>query len=169
MSGHGFSPAVKARPEARPSAPEREEAPKNVGYLSNWTFHTDPADNLRVHSLADIWLTSLYVISFGALFAFIFVHERRHAELHPRFVTPADQTAMEALTMMRTLIHQLGNNAHELALQFDLALSTSDPEQQQQIREQLRHSLHRFINITHEVSQVDARLTGYQPPKDRGN
>ena len=79
----------------------------------------------------------------------------------------ADETAMEALAMMRGLIHQLGNNAHELALQFDLALNSDDAEEQKQIQDQLRTSLHRFINITHEVSQIDARLTGYQPPKDR--
>jgi dihydrodipicolinate synthase/N-acetylneuraminate lyase len=123
-----------------------------------------------VQSLADIWLMSLYVISFGSLFAFIFVHEhRRLAADRPRVFTPADETAMEALLMMRGLVHQLGNNAHELALQFDLALNTDDQQQQQQIRDNLRSSLHRFIAITHEVSQIDARLTGYQPPKDHTN
>ena len=126
------------------------------------------AEYEAVHSLADMWLTALYVVSFGSLFAFIFVHERRRMfENRPPAPPPAEQTAMDALQMMRTLIHQLGNNAHELALQFDLALNTEDPAQQQQIREHLRNSLHRFISITHEVSQVDARLTGYQPPADR--
>ena len=121
-----------------------------------------------MHPLADIWLTALYVVSFGSLFALIFVNERNRLFDHRGPVQP-DETAMEALAMMRGLIHQLGNNAHELALQFDLALNSNDPQQQKEIRENLRHSLHRFINITHEVSQIDARLTGYQPPKDRTN
>ncbi|HTK94383.1 MAG TPA: hypothetical protein VL382_02000 [Terriglobales bacterium] len=120
-----------------------------------------------MHSFADLWLAGLYVVSFGMLFAFVAVHERRHFKTSRPSGLAADETAMEALAMMRGLIHQLGNNAHELALQFDLALNSDDAEEQKQIRDQLRTSLHRFINITHEVSQIDARLTGYQPPKDR--
>lgn len=118
--------------------------------------------------LAQLWLAGLYVVTFAVAIVGFLWYERVHRD-RPFLPPPpghseAEATAMEALLTMRGLIHQLGNNAHELALQFELVMSTTDEVQQQQIRDRLRIALHRFTEITHQVSQVDARLTGYVSP-----
>jgi cytochrome b561 len=120
-----------------------------------------------MHDLANLWLGSLYVLTFGVCFAAVAWTER-HAGGRPVFVFPpmsdvAQSTALEALSTMRGLVHQIGNNAHELALQFDLALNTTDAQKQEEVREMLRISLHRFIDITHQVAQLDSRLSGCLP------
>lgn len=119
-----------------------------------------------MHNPADLWLGALYVLTFGVFFGAIIWTERR-TERSP-FVLPqpaltAEATALEALAAMRGLVHQIGNNAHELALQFDLALNTTDEVEQKEIRDMLRTSLHRFLEITHQVAQLDNRLSGYSP------
>jgi len=119
---------------------------------------------------ADLWLASLYILTFGVSFAAILWTERR-PDRSP-FVLPAptaEGTALEALSAMRGIIHQIGNNAHELALQFDLALNTTDEAKQTEVREMLRTSLHRFIEITHQVAQLDNRLSGSSPERQRDN
>lgn len=68
---------------------------------------------------------------------------------------------------MRDLVHQIGNNAHELALQFEVALNATNAQEQKEVREALRITLHRFIDITHQVAQIDARLSGYSPDAPR--
>jgi len=116
-------------------------------------------------SLTELWLAGLYFVSFGVAVAAFIWYE--HAQGERTFLFPragrseAEATALEALFAMRGLIHQLGNNAHELALQFDMVVNTKDEAQQAQVRERLRQSLHRFTQITHQVSEIDARLTGY--------
>jgi hypothetical protein len=116
---------------------------------------------------AELWLVALYVLSFGIALGMLLWYERKRAgrpvQLPRPATTPAEETAMEALFAMRGLIHQLGNNAHELALQFDLVLNVADEREQQLIRDRLRLTLHRFNDITHQVSQIDARLSGYVP------
>jgi hypothetical protein len=120
-----------------------------------------------MQNFADLWLGSLYVLTFGVCFGMILWTERRPRERNDFPLPPppstAEATALEALSTMRTLVHQIGNTAHELALQFDLALTTTDNQQQQEVREMLRSSLHRFIDITHQVAQLDSRLSGYSP------
>jgi hypothetical protein len=119
-------------------------------------------------SFGELWLAGLYLLSFAVAIGSFVWYERSQGErtfLFPRAGrSEAEATAMEALFAMRGLIHQLGNNAHELALQFDLVMTTTDDAEQAQIRERLRLALHRFTEITHQVSQVDARLTGYVSP-----
>ena len=116
-------------------------------------------------NFAELWLAGLYFVSFGVAVASFIWYERAQGERAFLFArggrTEAEDTALEALFAMRGLIHQLGNNAHELALQFDMVLNTPDEAQQSQVREKLRQSLHRFTQITHQVSEIDARLTGY--------
>ena len=120
-------------------------------------------------NFADLWLGSLYLVTFGVFFGLVFWTERRDRGAGflapPSTSSKAEETALEALLEMRGLVHQIGDNAHELALQFDLALNTTDEEQQREIRDMLRVSLHRFIDITHTVAQLDGRLSGYSPPK----
>lgn len=116
-------------------------------------------------NFAELWLAGLYLTSFGvAIGAFVW-YERAHGErvfmAPPGAQSHAEATALEALFTMRGLIHQLGNNAHELALQFDLVMTTDDEAEKAHIRDRLRLALHRFTEITHQVAQVDARLTGY--------
>lgn len=119
-------------------------------------------------SFAELWLVGLYVLSLGVAFGAFLWFERTHGDrpwlpaVQPH--SQAEETALEALSAMRGLIHQLGNNAHELALQFDLVVNSPELAQQPQMRERLRLSLHRFTTITHQVAQMDARLTGYVAP-----
>jgi hypothetical protein len=121
-----------------------------------------------MQEFANLWLASLYLLAFGVCFGIVVWAERRRGP-NPMFLPPpaahtAEATALEALLTMRGLVHQIGNNAHELALQFDLALNTADEQKQKEIRDMLRTSLHRFIDITHQVAQLDSRLSGYTPP-----
>ena len=122
-------------------------------------------------NFAELWLAGLYFVSFGVAVASFIWYERTQGDRAFLFAragrSEAEATALEALFAMRGLIHQLGNNAHELALQFDVALNSTDESQQAQVREQLRHSLHRFTQITHQVSEIDARLTGYATSKNK--
>jgi len=124
-------------------------------------------------SFPELWLAGLYLVSFVVAVGAFAWYERSQGERSFLFThagrSEAESTALEALFTMRGLVHQLGNNAHELALQFDLAMNATDPAQQQQIRDRLRVALHRFTEITHQVSQVDARLTGYTHPTTRTN
>ncbi|MDP9268437.1 MAG: hypothetical protein M3P27_08960 [Acidobacteriota bacterium] len=126
-----------------------------------------------MHPATDLWLGSLYVLTLGVSFAAALWIRRRDGG-RSNFILPpptssAEATALAALSAMRTLIHQIGNNAHELALQFDLALTTTDERKQKEVRDMLRTSLHRFIDISHQVAQLDSRLSGYSPtdPKRR--
>jgi hypothetical protein len=124
-----------------------------------------------MHDFANLWLASLYLLAFGVCFGIVVWAERRRGP-NPIFLPPpplhtAETTALEALMTMRGLVHQIGNNAHELALQFDLALNTADEQKQKEIRDMLRTSLHRFIDITHQVAQLDSRLSGYTPTVTR--
>ncbi|HSE48924.1 MAG TPA: hypothetical protein VLA96_06915 [Terriglobales bacterium] len=117
-------------------------------------------------NFAELWLAGLYFVSFGVAVAAFIWYEHAQGERTFLFAraarSEAESTALEALFAMRGLIHQLGNNAHELALQFDMVMNTKDEAQQAQVRERLRQSLHRFTQITHQVSEIDARLTGYK-------
>ena len=126
-----------------------------------------------MHDFANLWLGSLYVLTFGVFFAAMFWSERRERSAPslylPQPANAAEATALEALSAMRGLVHQMGNTAHELALQFDLALNTTDANEQQEVREMLRVSLHRFLDITHEVAKLDSRLSGYQPNDRKRN
>lgn len=122
-----------------------------------------------MHNLAYLWLGSLYVLAFGVCFALVFWAKRREHGASEFYLPPpaagtAEATALDALLTMRGLVHQMGNNAHELALQFDLALNTTDDGKQKEVRDMLRLSLHRFIDITHQVAQLDARLSGQAYP-----
>jgi|GEM_PF-4855001 len=124
-----------------------------------------------MHTTAELWLGSLYVLAFGVFLGLIFWSERRPRE-RQRFLLPpptssAEATALEALAAMRDLVHQIGNNAHELALQFEVALNATNAQEQKEVREALRITLHRFIDITHQVAQIDARLSGYSPDAPR--
>ena len=117
-------------------------------------------------NFAELWLAALYFVSFGVAVASFIWYERSQGERAFLFAragrSEAESTALEALFAMRGLIHQLGNNAHELALHFDMILNSTDEGQQAQVRDRLRQSLHRFTEITHQVSEIDARLTGYK-------
>ncbi|MBI2677839.1 MAG: hypothetical protein HYX28_03565 [Candidatus Koribacter versatilis] len=122
-----------------------------------------------MHDLTNLWLGSLYLLAFGVCFGLVFWAERREHRasafhLPPPAAGTAEATALDALLTMRGLVHQIGNNAHELALQFDLALNTTDDEKQKEVRAMLRLSLHRFIDITHEVAKLDSRLSGQSYP-----
>ena len=122
-------------------------------------------------NFAELWLAGLYFVSFGVAVAAFIWYEHAQGERTFLFAraarSEAESTALEALFAMRGLIHQLGNNAHELALQFDVVMNTQDEAQQAQVRERLRQSLHRFTQITHQVSEIDARLTGYKSPSGK--
>jgi hypothetical protein len=119
-----------------------------------------------LHNPTDLWLASLYVLTFGTCLSAIVWSERgqeRSGFVLPQPASTAEATALEALSAMRGIIHQIGNNAHELALQFDLALHTTDEQKQNEVRDMLRTSLHRFIEITHQVAQLDSTLSGNHP------
>jgi hypothetical protein len=124
-----------------------------------------------MHDFSNLWLGALYVLTFGVCFAAIAWsdrHDRREPTAPAPFyvpppANPAEATALEALSAMRALVHQIGNTAHELALEFDLALNTTDEQQQQEVRDMLRDSLQRFLEITHQVAQLDTRLSGNSP------
>jgi hypothetical protein len=113
----------------------------------------------------NLWLGALYLTTFGVCFGAMFWVDRR--EFSGDFLPPpspraaAEATALEALSAMRGIVHQIGNNTHELAMLFDLAITTADVQEQQQLRDQLRATLHRFIEITHHVAELDTRLTGH--------
>ena len=126
-----------------------------------------------MHDLANLWLGSLYVLTFGVGLAAMLWSDRRE-RTSPGFYLPppanaAEATALEALSAMRGLVHQLGNTAHELALEFDIVINTTDEHEQQEVREMLRVSLHRFLDVTHQVAQLDSRLTGYSPSERKNS
>ena len=112
-----------------------------------------------------VWLMALYGVIFGVCFGLALWYHRRgypdeqHTHAGPR-QPDAEATALDALLTMRAIVHQLANNVHELALQFDFALNTQDAREQQEVRDQLRTSLHRFTEISHQVAQIDGTLAG---------
>ena len=126
-----------------------------------------------MQTLSDLWLSSLPVLTFGVCFGLVFWSHRRDRAAFgyplPPLPPSAQATALEALSTIRGFVHQIGNNAHELALQFDLALNTTDASKQKEVQDMLRASLHRFIDITHQVAQLDSRLSGYTPRNQSKN
>ncbi len=112
-----------------------------------------------------VWLMALYGVIFGVCFGLALWYHRRGYPDEQRTPARAPQpdaeaTALDALLTMRALVHQLANNVHELALQFDFALTTTDEREQQEVRDRLRTSIHRFTEISHQVAQIDGTLAG---------
>lgn len=121
---------------------------------------------------SELWLAGLQALIVVTFLVAVVWRERKYPS---RDLTPssavaatspsAEAVALEALLAMRGLVHQLANNIHELALQFDLALSMKDEQKIQEVRSELRTRLHKFTEITHEVARLDARLAGVQPSR----
>ena len=112
-----------------------------------------------------VWLMALYGVIFGVCFGLALWYQRRGYPDEQRTPAHAPQpdaeaTALDALLTMRALVHQLANNVHELALQFDFALTTTDEQEQREVRDRLRTSIHRFTEISHQVAQIDGTLAG---------
>ena len=113
----------------------------------------------------EVWLMALYGVIFGVCFGLALWYHKRGYPDEPRTSVPppqpdAEATALDALLTMRALVHQLANNVHELALQFDFALTTTDEQEQREVRDRLRTSIHRFTEISHQVAQIDGSLAG---------